>query len=42
MGFRFTKRANLSVHSFGVLAETKKKTSTHKPKMLVELTINLV
>jgi hypothetical protein len=34
--------ANLSVHLFGVLAETNKKTSTRKPKVLVELTINLV
>jgi hypothetical protein len=33
--------ANLSVHLFGVLAEIKK-TSTRKPKVLVELTINLV
>ncbi len=35
MGFRFTKRANLSVHSFGVLAEIKKKDQHHKPKVLV-------
>lgn len=36
MGFRFTNWQTSLWHSFGVFAE-KKKTSTHKPKMLVNV-----